>query len=92
VANAAVSFTTFALGGELPEAVAAHARRLNYRLSQACTEDLDNLCHHVCNVTSHHSPCGGMALRCLQDKQDEVTPSNAAPAKLYVKCCFLSSI
>ena len=52
----------------------ATVRRLNYRLNQACTEDLGRLCSDLCNVTSHRSPCGGMALRCLQDKQEEVWP------------------
>ena len=56
----------------------ASLRRLNYRLNQACTEDLENLCSHICNVTSHRPPCGGLALRCLQDKQEEVRHTSGA--------------
>ena len=47
--------------------------RLNYRLNQACSDDLATLCSDVCNATSNHSPCGGVGLRCLQDKQEEVS-------------------
>ena len=68
--HAAIELAVMHSGGGQP--TLCHMRRLNYRLNQACSDDLATLCSDVCNVTSNRSPCGGLALRCLQDKQDEV--------------------
>lgn len=44
--------------------------RLNYRLTEACEEDIDALCAQECSLGAQ--ACGGRVLRCLTDKQDSI--------------------
>lgn len=45
--------------------------RLNYRLSEACKEDIDTLCSEECSPFLGQA-CGGRVLRCLTEKQDNI--------------------
>ena len=58
-------------------------RRLNFRLKQACEEDLTQLCADVCSTSSGHHACGGLALRCLQDHQDAITAEECQKEVFY---------
>ena len=39
--------------------------RLNWRLNNACTNDIKRLCGGLCDTNSGQ-PCGGVVLQCLQ--------------------------
>ena len=45
--------------------------RLNYRLSRACQNDIEQLCSDECSPFLGQA-CGGRVLRCLTDKQDSI--------------------
>ena len=45
--------------------------RLNYRLTEKCEADIDDLCADACNFPTGQA-CGGRVLRCLTTKQDQV--------------------
>ena len=45
--------------------------RLNYRLTDKCEADIDDLCSDACNFPTGQA-CGGRVLRCLTNKQDQV--------------------
>ena len=45
--------------------------RLNFRLSDKCEADIDNLCGEACALYTGQA-CGGRVLRCLTEKQDQV--------------------
>ncbi len=46
-------------------------RRLNYRLTEKCEADIDELCSDACSFFTGQA-CGGRVLRCLTNKQDQV--------------------
>jgi golgi apparatus protein 1 len=46
--------------------------RLNFRLKKACEKDVSTLCADVCPAAENGHPCGGLVLRCLTDKQDQI--------------------
>ena len=46
--------------------------RLNYRLSVACEQDVDSLCAQECHSSMGQS-CGGRVLRCLTEKQEQLS-------------------
>lgn len=45
--------------------------RLNFRLRDACGDDLTALCPAVCKDATKHA-CGGRALRCLTDNAMQI--------------------
>lgn len=45
--------------------------RLNFRLRDACEEDLSELCPNLCKEATKHA-CGGRALRCLTDNAEQI--------------------
>jgi len=51
---------------------AAEDYRLNYRLNKACDAEIDTLCPDVCSPFSGQA-CGGVVIKCLTDKQANVT-------------------
>ena len=57
------------LCGSLPLCCAA--RRLNYRLNEACETDIELLCAQECSPFGAQA-CGGRVLRCLTEKQDSI--------------------
>lgn len=48
----------------------AAARRLNFRLSEACGSSMKELCGDV--GCQEHAPCGGAMLRCLTKKAEYI--------------------
>ena len=46
-------------------------RRLNFRLTDKCEDDIETLCGDACNIYTNQA-CGGRVLRCLTDKQEQV--------------------
>ena len=56
--------------------------RLNYRLSNACEADIDNLCASECTPFLGQA-CGGRVLRCLTEKQDSIKSKACADEVFY---------
>ena len=56
--------------------------RLNYRLSNACEADIDNLCAAECTPFLGQA-CGGRVLRCLTEKQDSIESKACADEVFY---------
>ena len=56
--------------------------RLNYRLSNACEADIDNLCAAECTPFLGQA-CGGRVLRCLTEKQDSIKSKACADEVFY---------
>ena len=76
--------------------------RLNYRLSMACHETIQDKCADACVSKSVDQPCGGTVLRCLTEKMEEITDAEckkevfyfvkmearAPPAACSKRCCI----
>lgn len=57
--------------------------RVNYRLEDACSRDVDSLCGaDVCNRAKQIS-CGGTVLRCLVDKKEEIKAESCKQEVYY---------
>ncbi|GJP37078.1 hypothetical protein CLOM_g21523 [Closterium sp. NIES-68] len=54
--------------------------RLNYRLHKACLPDIQKQCMHACDAASANgtATCGGMVLKCLQEKKDKLESPSCA--------------
>ena len=56
--------------------------RLNYRLSVACEQDVEALCAQECHPAMGQS-CGGRVLRCLTEKQDQLSSQSCRDEVFY---------
>ena len=61
----------------------ALARRLNYRLNDACHDTITSKCGDACSSQGVEQPCGGTVLRCLTDKLDEITDEDCKKEVFY---------
>ena len=61
----------------------ACGRRLNYRLSMACHETIQEKCADACVSKSVEQPCGGTVLRCLTEKLEEITDAECKKEVFY---------
>ncbi len=59
------------------------ARRLNYRLSMACHETIQEKCADACVSKSVEQPCGGTVLRCLTEKLEEIGDAECKKEVFY---------
>ena len=57
--------------------------RLNFRLSTACHETIQEKCADACGSKSVDQPCGGTVLRCLTERLEEITDAECKKEVFY---------
>jgi hypothetical protein len=57
--------------------------RLNYRLENACSNDVLQLCSDTCEGLRSGHACGGRVLRCLVEHQDDIKSDSCRHEVLY---------
>lgn len=57
--------------------------RLNYRLTVACQDTIQDKCADACSSSSIEQPCGGTVLRCLTDKVEEISNEDCRKEVVY---------
>ena len=57
--------------------------RLNYRLTVACQDSIQEKCADACSSSSIEQPCGGTVLKCLTEKVEEITSEDCKKEVFY---------